>query len=75
MQELPCVQVRATSRQVLVGPYGVLLAAFAHVTVGFVQLWRCTRRSRVGCVALRAMHQRAHSTLEPFTRSCREQGM
>src|SRR5262245_14432621 len=37
---LPSVQVRATSRQVLVGPYGVLLAAFAQVTVGFVQL-RC----------------------------------
>src|SRR5262252_3223618 len=38
----PCqfVQVRAMSRQVLVGPYGVLLAAFAQVTVGFVQLRR-----------------------------------
>ena len=32
--------VRATSPQVLVGPYGVLLAAFAQVTVGFVQLRR-----------------------------------
>ena len=40
MQEPPIVQVRATSRQVLVGPYGVLLAAFAQVTVGFVQLRR-----------------------------------
>ena len=37
---LPFVQVRATSRPVLVGPYGVLLAAFAQVTVGFVQLRR-----------------------------------
>ena len=34
------MQVRATSRQVLAGPYGVLLAAFAQVTVGFVQLRR-----------------------------------
>ena len=40
MRELPFVQVRAMSRQVLVGPYGVLLAAFAHLTVGFVQLRR-----------------------------------
>ena len=40
MRELPFVQVRATSRQVLVGPYGVLLAAFAPVTAGFVQLRR-----------------------------------
>ena len=34
------MEVRATSRQILVGPYGVLLAAFAQVTVGFVQLRR-----------------------------------
>ena len=40
MRELPFVQVRATSRQVLVGLYGMLLAAFAQVTVGFVQLRR-----------------------------------
>ena len=40
MRELPFVQLRATSRQVFVGPYGVLLPAFAQVTVGFVQLWR-----------------------------------
>jgi len=40
MRELPFVQVRAMSRQVLVGPYGVLLAAFAHLTVGFAQLRR-----------------------------------
>jgi hypothetical protein len=40
MRELPFVQVRVTSRQVLVGPYGVLLAAFAQVTVGLVQLRR-----------------------------------
>jgi len=39
MRELPFVQVRATSGLVLVG-YGVLLAAFAQVTVGFVQLRR-----------------------------------
>ena len=66
MQELPFVQVRATSRQVLVGPYGVLLAAFAQVTVGWCNSGVVTRRSRVECAALRAMHQRAHSTLEPF---------
>ncbi len=40
MQELPFVQVRATSRQVIVGPYGVLLAASAQVAAGFVQLRR-----------------------------------
>jgi len=40
MPELPFVQVRATSRQILVGPYGVLPAAFAQVTVRFVQLRR-----------------------------------
>ena len=40
MRVLPFVQVRATSRQVLAGPYGVLLVAFAQVTVGFVQLRR-----------------------------------
>ena len=34
MQELPFAQVRATSLQVLVGPYGALLVAFAQVTVG-----------------------------------------
>lgn len=40
MRELPFVQVRATSRLVLVGPYGVLLVTFAQVTVGFVQFRR-----------------------------------
>ena len=68
MQELPFVRVRATSRQVLVGPYGVLLAAFAQVTVGWCNSGVVTRRSRVECAALWAIHQRAHSTLEPFTR-------
>ena len=40
MQKLPFVQVRAMFRPGLVGPCGVLLAAFAQVTVGFVQLRR-----------------------------------
>ena len=40
MRELPFAQVIATSRRVLVGPYGGLLAAFAQETVGFVQLRR-----------------------------------
>jgi hypothetical protein len=68
MQDLPFVQVRATSRQVLAGPYGVLLAAFAQVTVGSCNSGVVTRRSRGECAALRAIHHRAHSTLEPFTR-------
>ena len=70
MQELPFAQVRATSLQVLVGPYGALLVAFAQVTVGSCNSGVATRRSRVECTALRAIHQRAHSTLGPFTRSC-----
>jgi len=51
MRELPFVQVKATSRQVLAGPYGVLPAAFAQVTVGSCNSGVVTRRSRVECAA------------------------
>ena len=65
------MQVRATSRQVLPAHTACCWRHSAQVAVGFVQLGVATRCSRVECAALWAMHQRAHSTLEPFTRSCR----
>jgi hypothetical protein len=70
MRELPFVQVHRHVSPSPSGPYGVLLAAFAQVTVGSGNSGCVvTRPSRVKCAALRAIHQQAHSTLEPFTRS------
>ena len=50
MRDLPFVQVRATSRQILDGQYGVLLAASAQVTVGSCNSCVVTRRSRVATI-------------------------
>ena len=69
MRELPFVQVHRHVSPSPSGPYGVLLVAFAQGDRRFGNSGVVTRPSRVECAALRAIHQQAHSTLEPFTRS------
>ena len=65
------MKVRATSCRVLAGPYDVLLAAFAQVTVGFVQL---RRRDEAQASSVRCPPgDTSAGALDSgsFTRSCR----